>query len=545
MRSPHHNDRTRHAAKVWSTSALLLVACALPPAAARDTARPNVLFIAVDDLRPELGCYGTDHIKSPNLDRLAARGTRFDRAYCQYAICGPSRASLLTGLRPDTLKIDHIDTLFRTTVPDVVTLPQHFKQHGYTATYFGKIFHAGQTDDALSWSPRLKLPPSKRSSGGEYQLPESRAIVQQRRAAAVKQFGETGALGGITAGPAWEAADAPDNAYPDGRTTDDALAALRQLKGRPFFLGVGFLKPHLPFVAPKKYFDLYDPATLPLAANDRPPVGGPAIARHSSFELRTRAGVPTAGPIDAATSRQLMHAYAACVSFVDAQIGRLLAELDTLGLRENTIVVVWGDHGWHLGEHGLWGKATNYEIATRVPLIVSAPGATAHGRATRALVEFVDVYPSLCELAGLPLPPHLAGRSFAPLLAQPDLPWKQAVFSQFPSPALREWAARPLSPEMRGTFFGPLMAEVEAQLRREHGGRYNQELFERHLMGYSLRTDRYRFTTWVDRRNPEGEPYAVELYDHERDPHERTNLAALPENRALVARLRAQWLAAR
>ncbi len=524
---------------------LLLLAGVRSPVTAREAGRPNVLFIAVDDLRPELGCYGAGYIKSPNLDRLAARGTRFDRAYCQYAICGPSRASLLTGLRPDTLKIEEIDTFYRNTVPEVVTLPQHFKQHGYTTTYYGKVFHPGQTDDAISWSPRLKFPPIRRSPGGEYQLPESRAIVQQRRAAAVDQFGDKINLGGLAAGPAWEAADAPDNAYPDGLTTDNALAALRVLKGKPFFLGVGFHKPHLPFVAPKKYFDLYDPATLPLAANDRPPAGGPAIARHSSFELRTRSGVPTSGPIDAATSRQLMHAYAACVSFVDAQVGRLLAELDVLGLRDNTIVVVWGDHGWHLGEYGIWGKATNYEIATRVPLIVSAPRAAAPGRATRALVEFVDVYPSLCELAGLPLPKHLAGRSFAPLLAQPDLPWKQAAFSQFPSPALREWAARPLSPEMRRTFFGPLMADVEEKLRQEHGARYDQELFERHLMGYSMRTDRYRFTTWVDRRHPAGEPLAVEVYDHERDPHELTNLAAQPANRALVARLRAQWLAAR
>ena len=519
--------------------------CALSVANTLGAERPNVLFIAVDDLRPELGCYGASFIKSPNLDRLAARGTRFDRAYCQYAICGPTRASLLTGLRPDTLKIEEIDTFFRNTVPDVVTLPQLFKQHGYTTTYYGKVFHPGQTDDAISWSPRPEGAPARRAIGGEYQLPESRAIVQQRRAAAVKQFGDSVNLGGLATGPAWEAADAPDNAYIDGRTTDAAVAALRELKGKPFFLGVGFHKPHLPFVAPKRYFDLYDPATLPLAANDRPPVGGPAIARHSSFEMRTRSGIPTSGSIDAATSRRLIHAYAACVSFVDAQIGRLLAELDALGLRENTVIVVWGDHGWHLGEYGIWGKATNYEIATRVPLIVYAPQVAPRGHATRALVEFVDVYPSLCELAGLPLPPRLAGRSFVPLLSQPDLPWKQAAFSQFPSPALREWAARPLSPEMRRTFFGPLMAEVEAKLRREHGARYDQELFERQIMGYSMRTDRYRFTTWVDRRNPEGEPFAVEVYDHERDPRESINIAAHPENRALVAKLRAQWLAAR
>ncbi len=503
-------------------------------------ARPNVLFIAVDDLRPELGTYGVKAVQSPNLDRLAATGVRFDRAYCQYAICGPTRTSLLTGLRPDTLKIQEIDTFFRDTVPDVVTLPQHFKQHGYESVYVGKVFHGRMTDDAHSWTRHVALP----GDGGSYQLPESLAIVRERRAAALAKYGKSAYLGGVTSGPAWEAADAPDSNYIDGRVADGAIGALRELKGKPFFLGVGFHKPHLPFVAPKKYFDLYDPATLPLTDLPQPPTGAPTIARHSSFELRTRTGVPQDGPIDEATSRQLLRAYYACVSFIDAQIGRVLAELDALGLRENTIIVVWGDHGWHLGEYGIWGKATDYEVATRVPLIVCAPQGTARGQGSRALVEFVDIYPSLCELAGLPPPPHLAGRSFVPLLARPDQPWKEAAFSQFPSPALREWAARPLSREMRQTFFGPLIAQVEAKLRQEHGARYNQELFENHLMGYSMRTDRYRLTLWLDRRDPEGEPYATELYDHGHDAPERANVAAAPENAALVARLRGQLLAA-
>lgn len=534
--------RSRRRALHWAATALLTLASVLPAASSRGAERPNVLFIAVDDLRPELGCYGANYIQSPHLDRLAARGVRFERAYCQYAICGPSRASLLTGLRPDTLKIDDIDTYFRNTVPDVVTLPQHFKQHGYIATYYGKVFHGGQTDDARSWSPSPADLVPRRAAGGEYQLPAHRAIVAQRRAEAVKNFGAEN-IQGLNAGPAWEADDAPDDAYADGATTENALAALRRLRDRPFFLGVGYLKPHLPFVAPKKYFDHYDPSTLPLAADDHAPVGSPAIARHSSFELRTRASIAPTGLIDAATSRQLLHAYAACVSFVDAQVGRLLAELDALGLRDKTIVVVWGDHGWHLGEFGIWGKATNHEIATRAPLLVAVPGRSARGQASRALVEFVDIYPSLCELAGLPLPAHLEGRSFAPVLSDPNWSGKPAAFSQFPSPALREWAARPLSPAMRRTFFGPLIADVEAQLRREHGARYDQELFERHLMGYSMRTDRYRFTAWVDRRNPQGAPFALEVYDHDRDPRETINLAAQPGNRALVATLRAQWLA--
>lgn len=524
----------------------LLLSCAAPLIA---QPKLNVLFIAVDDLRPELGVYGASYIRSPHIDRLAARGVRFERAYCQYAICGPSRASLLTGLRPDTLKIEEIDTFFRNTVPDVVTLPQHFKQHGYTTVYTGKVFHPGQTDDAISWTRRAGAPPGagRGEAGGEYQLETSKAIVRERRTTAVAKYGNVN-LQGLATGPVFEAADAPDSAYPDGRTTEAALQALRELKDGPFFLGVGFLKPHLPFVAPKKYFDLYDPAALPLAEFGEAPAAAPTIGRHSSFELRTRAGVPTSGPIDAGLARQLRHAYAACVSFVDAQVGRLLDELETLGLADKTIVVLWGDHGWHLGEFGIWGKATDHEIATRVPLIVRLPHAKIAGTASPALVEFVDVYPTLCDLVGLPRPARLEGTSFAPLLDDPLRSWKTAAFSQFPSPALREWAARPLSPAMRQTFFGPLMTEVEDRLRHEHGDRYDQGVFEREVMGYSMRTARYRFTAWVDRRSPDAEPYALELYDHRTDDLERENLAGRPENRALVEQLRRQlragWRAA-
>ena len=516
---------------------LLLAILGVSTSSAAD--KPNVLFIAIDDLRPELGCYGNQEVKTPNLDHLATTGLRFDRAYTQYSICGPSRACIMTGLRPDTLKIQEIDTYFRDTVPDVVTLPQHFKAHGYESVYVGKVFHGKQTDDALSWSRPLKVPGGK---GSEYQLPDSLATIQKRRTEAEAKYGKNAQLQGMSSGPAWEGADAPDSAYPDGRTADAAIATLRELKGKPFFFGVGFIKPHLPFVAPKKYFDLYDPAKLTLTDTPNPPKDAPTIARHSSFELRTRTLVPTSGPIDESTSRELLRAYYACTSFVDAQIGRILAELDALGLRDNTIIVVWGDHGWHLGEYGIWGKATNYEAATRVPLIVSAPGMKAAGQGSNALVKFVDVYPTLCELAGLPLPSHLEGKSFAPLLDDPGQSWKEAAFSQFPSPALREWAARPLSPAMRGTFFGPVIAEAEARLKQEHGGRYSADLFDNHVMGYSMRTDRYRYTAWLDRRSPTVEPLAEELYDHETDPNETVNVAnANPEiTQAHLKQLRAQ-----
>ncbi|MBN8421762.1 MAG: sulfatase [Verrucomicrobia bacterium] len=529
-------------ARVLRFHLTLLCGCAtLLETHAADTpasAKPNVLFIAIDDLRPELGCYGNQEVKTPHLDQLASTGLRFDRAYTQYAICGPSRACMLTGLRPDTLKIEEIDTFFRNTVPDVVTLPQHFKANGYTSLYVGKVFHAGQTDDAISWSHKVKELPK----GQEYKLPESIATAKKRREESEARYGRSAQLQGMGAGPAWEGADAGDSEYPDGRTADAAIATLRELKGKPFFLGVGFVKPHQPFVAPKKYFDLYDPAKLTLTDTPNPPQDAPSIARHSSFELRTRTLVPTSGPIDEGTSRELLRAYYACASFVDAQIGRVLAELDALGLRENTIIVVWGDHGWHLGEYGIWGKATNYEVATRAPLIVSAPTMAAQGKGTRALVEFVDVYPTLCELAHLPVPQALEGKSFVPLLTDPEQKWKGAALSQFPSPALREWAARPLSPAMRGTYFGPVIEAVEARLKQEHGARYDADLFNNHLMGYSIRTDRYRYTAWLDRRDPSLDPLAEELYDHETDPHETVNVAKVnPEiTQAHLKQLRAQ-----
>lgn len=498
-----------------------LALCLIALATAEAAQRPNVLFIAVDDLRPELGTYGANYIKSPHIDRLAATGVRFDRAYVQYAICGPSRATTLTGLRPGTLKIEHIDTFFRETVPAVVTLPQLFKQNGYTTAYIGKVFHGTQTDDANSWTKNLS---PKGGEAGGYKLPGSREIVKQRRDDAVAKYGSAGS--GMAGGPAWEAADYPDNAYGDGASADAAVKALRDLKGAPFFLGVGFVKPHLPFVAPKKYFDLYNPATLPLPTNAAPPKAAPAIARHSSFELRTRTGVPTAGPIDAETSRKLLHAYAACVSFVDAQVGRILAELDALGLSENTIVVLWGDHGWHLGEYGIWGKATNYEIATRIPLIIRAPGMAGNGRAAGAVVESIDLYPTLTTLAGLPGPKALEGASLVEILQNPAVLGKNVAYSEFPAPALREWAAKPLSAAMRGTFFGPVIEEVEATLAREHGARYNRKTFEDHVKGYSVRTPEFRYTRWIDRRDPDGIPLAEELYDHRTDPHETVNVAA-------------------
>jgi len=503
--------------------------------------KPNVLFIAVDDLRPELGCYGHELVRSPNIDRLARQGMRFDRAYCQIAICSPSRASLMTGLRPDSAGVVDNVTYFRDTVPDVVTLPQHFRSHGYETVYVGKIYHAAMRDEEKSWSRKAVYhKPSHRRGVGGYQLAQNQALVQRRREEVKLKYGQV-KLGGLACGPAVESADVPDDAYQDGCSTEAAIATLRQLKGnKPFFLAVGFHKPHLPFVAPKKYWDLYDPKEIDLADNPFVPKDAPSVGMHCSFELRVRHGVPKSGAIPDEMARNLIHGYLACVSYVDAQIGRIIFELERLGLRENTVVMLWGDHGWHLGEHTLWGKATNFEIATRCPLIVSARGMKKTGGSSDALVELLDMYPSLCDLAGLPVPEHVEGRSFVPLLDDPGRMWKSAVFSQFPCPALREWAAMPLSPEMRGTFFGPLVRGVEQKLKAEAPERYSEDLYNNHLMGYSMRTDRYRFTIWIDIRDPDAEPVAVELYDHREGPDENANIAGHPENARLVRKLTVQ-----
>ena len=506
-----------------------------------ESGRFNVLFLAADDLRPELGCYGHPLAKTPNLDRLASRGLRFNRAYCQEAICSPSRASLMTGLRPDSLGVVENVTYFRDVNPDVVTLPQHFRTFGYETVYMGKIYHGRMTDEAKSWSRKARygkryLP---RPLNG-YQLPENRELISQQREELIAKYGEKIARSGLIHANVTECADVPDNAYQDGVTADAAVLTLRELKDKRFFLAAGFHKPHLPFIAPKKYWDLYDPADMILADNPFKPKGAPSIGIHSSFELRTRGGVPKYGSIDDDLARHLLHAYLACASYVDAQIGRILDELDRLDLRKNTIIIFWGDHGWHLGEYGIWGKATNFEVGTRVPLIVSPPGGLERGVESDALVELVDMYPTLCELAGIPLPRHLEGCSLAPLVDDPDMPWKKAAFSQFPCPALREWAAMPLSEGMRETFFGPLIRDVEAQLAKE-SPRYSKELYDNHVMGYTMRTDRYRLVLWVDYRVPREEPIAVELYDHKDDPKENVNLANSLEHAELVEALTAQF----
>ena len=494
--------------------------------------KPNILFIAVDDLRPELGCYGSDLIKSPHLDKLAAEGMRFDRAYCQQAICGPSRASLMTGCRPETIGVIENRAYFRELNPDIVTLSQHFIANGYEAFNCGKIYHGRMTDPDHSWSREPawnKVKVKRPGCLGGYALPENQAIWKKNREAMLAKYGKEGS-GGLIHGPAYECADVPDHAYSDGYNTQLAIATLKdQLEkkpNKPLFIGLGFHKPHLHFIAPKRYWDLYDPADIKLATQTQPPKDGAAIGLHASFETRVRHGIPKTGDFPDDLAVKLRHAYYACVSYIDAQIGLVIDALEEAGLRDNTIIVVWGDHGWHLGEMGIWGKATNYEIGTRVPLIVWTPDMKARGQGSESIVELLDLYPTLAELAGLPVPAHCEGDSFKAILDDPKHVVKDAALSVFPSPALREWAANPLSPGMRQTFFGPLIEEVEGRIIAQVGDDWDRELFENDLLGYALRTDRYRLVVWRDRKDNDAEPVSVELYDHEKDPKETINVAA-------------------
>lgn len=513
--------------------------------------KPNILFIAIDDMRPEFGCYGSELAITPNLDKLARSGLLFERAYCQQAICSPSRASIMTGTRPDTNGVVENYTYFRDANPDILTLPQHLIANGYEAVHCGKIYHGKFDDQEKSWSrqPVQNLPGIKKPV--PYAINENILIQNRNRKEAAEKY-EPSARGGLGNGPAFESADVPDSTYSDGYDTLRAIATMGEMlkerdpstgsgQGKPFFLGLGFKRPHLNWVAPKRYWDLYDPEAIALAEHQDAPIDGAAMGLHASFELRVRHGIPKDGPIGPELAKTLRHAYLACTSYVDAQIGYMIEAVEKAGIRDNTIIVVWSDHGWHLGDMGVWGKATNYEIATRVPLIVWTPdmAKTSRGAKTEALVELIDMYPTLCELAGVEVPSHLEGKSFVPLLDNPNRSWKKAAFSQYPNPALREWAANPLSQGVRETFFGPLIEKVEARMIKQQKEKWDRDLFENDLMGYAMRTDRYRLVVWKDDTKPNVEPLFIELYDHKKDPDETRNVAAKrPE---LVSKLLTQF----
>lgn len=439
-------------------------------------AKPNVLLICVDDLKPTIGCYGDRHAKTPNIDRLAARGMLFERAFCNQAVCAPSRNALLTGLRPQTLGIYELSTNFRKVAPDAVTLPQLFKNHGYRAEGLGKIFHVGHgnVNDDTSWSVPHYSPKTI-----SYALKENNPPSSTREEALFENKQEAWKL---PRGAPTENADVADNRYGDGVIAEEAIQRLHAAAHKtndPFFIAVGFLKPHLPFVAPKKYWDLYNPATLPQPASDQPPAGAPSFAPTSWGELRQYKDMPEKGPVTTEQQRHLIHGYYAAISYMDTQLGKVLDALDATGLASNTIIAFWGDHGWHLGDHGMWCKHSNYEQATRIPFIVSAPGITQPGSHTKALIETVDIYPSLAELAGLPTSNKLDGRSFVPVLKDRTASTRDHAIHVYP---------------------------------RGEG------------LGRAIRTDRYRLVEW----KPIGmgaDKATFELYDYEADPLESKNLA--------------------
>ena len=457
--------------------------------------KPNVLLICVDDLKPLLGCYGDKRIQSPNLDKLAARGLLFERAYCNQAVCAPSRNALLTGARSTTLGIYDLGTNFRQSVPDAITLPQYFMQHGYRAEAMGKIFHVGHGnhEDPASWSV-----PHMQEKSIAYVLPESKGGHPLTREEA---FFASRSPANLPRGAAYESADVPDTDYPDGRIADEAIRRLQSAKAKPaepFFLAVGFLKPHLPFCAPKKYWDLYERSSFTLPTLRNPPDGAPKYAPTTWGELRQYSDMPESGPLTDEQARTMIHGYHAAVSFMDAQIGKVMDELERLDLAKNTIVVLWGDHGWHLGDHGWWCKHSNYEQATRIPLLIIAPGVTKPGTRTQSLAESVDLYPTLCELAGLPTPKtpqSLDGKSLVSVLGDPSRASKEAIFHAYP------------------------------RNRRAEGS----------VLGRAVRTERYRLVEWK-KTSAATETAEFELYDYKTDPLETKNLAS--EQPDVVAKLR-------
>jgi iduronate 2-sulfatase len=453
--------------RMLSCIAVALMAVAQPAAAQSATGRPNVLFIMADDLNDDFGTYGHPLVKTPNLDRLAARGVRFDRAYNQFPLCSPSRVSLLTGLRPDTTGIYDLQTDFRTVLPHVVTLPQMFKRSGYVAARVGKIYHYGNPgqigtsglDDRASWDSVVN----------------PRGIDKDEEA----QLTNLTPARGLGSALAYYASPAPDEEHTDGKVAAETIALLEKNRDRPFFIGAGFYRPHCPFIAPRKYFDLYpiDRIPAPVPSSDSLAEVPPA----AWFTSPPHWGVSELG------QRESIRAYYASISFLDANVGRILDALDHLRLADHTIVVFVSDHGYHLGDHGQWMKQTLFERSARAPLILAGPGITAKGRSTSRVVEFLDLYPTLADLTRLSAPTDLHGRSLTRLLKNPQAAWNRPAVTQV-----------------------------------QRGGRENG------FMGYSVRTEQWRYTEWDTGKR------GVELYNEVDDPSEMHNLAADPKHQKTV-----------
>ena len=454
--------------------ACLTLASLAPLHAAGPQKKMNVLFIAADDLNTDLGCYGNPLVKSPNLDRLASQGVSFNRAYCQFPLCNPSRASVMTGLRPDSTRVFDLEYHFRQDRPDVVTLAQLFGTNGYYAARVGKIYHYGNPsqigtsglDDPASWQ-EFYNPAGRDKTALELDV--------------IRYTGKKGSNLGLSMSYLNDKAG-KDEEHTDGKVATQAIELLEKHKDQPFFLAVGFYRPHCPWITPGGYFEKYSLDTIKLPevpADLTNTVPAPALTGTKPW--------PYQG-VTADQARECKLAYFASISFVDAQVGRVLDALDRLGLRDNTIVVFWSDHGYHLGEHGLWHKQSCFEESARVPLIIAPPAARNAGKVSPRTVELVDLYPTIADLAGLKAPKNLEGVSLRPLLDNPTAAWKRPAFTQV----------------QRGSF-----------------------------PGHSVRTERWRYTEWDFGRK------GAELYDHESDPQELKNLAANPKYAATVAEMKA------
>ena len=446
----------------------------------------NVLLITVDDLRPLLGCYGHTEMHTPNIDRLAERGTLFNRAYCQFPLCNPSRASVLTGLRPDTTGIKTNDTAEGDTF-GAVTAPQYFKAHGYHTRSVGKISHGWLAwEDKVSWSAPIWRVPYVNKDTASY--------------------------------TSWQALDVADNELRDGKIASQAIEVLTEIKDLPFFLAFGFDKPHVPFEAPTQYFDHYTPQdfTLPTHSTSLPE-NVPLYALRANPQKLPDAKI-----------LELTRAYAACISYIDAQVGRVLEQLQQLGLTEKTLIVLWSDHGFHLGEHATWQKNTLFEVGLRVPLIVSVPDQASAGIKTDAFVELVDIFPTLCDACQLSIPTELEGQSMLRVIENSAREWKSATFSQIRRRPIRNYYHKNTLQSLTGIDLA----------------------VDESVDGYSMRTERYRYTEWAG-YSAQGEKIAdldAELYDYQTDPDETINVANFPENAELITRLSEQlhagWRAA-
>jgi len=456
--------------KYFAWLLLGLLSCSGSPGGHELPVTPNILFIAVDDLRPELGCYGQNLISSPNIDRLAEQGTRFDRSYCNIPVCGASRASLMTGLRPARNRFLTFLSRADEEAPGITTIPGHFHNHGYYTISNGKIFHHDD-DDESSWD-EIWHPRSNSTSWRDYALEEN--ILKDT---ANRHRGEP-----------YERADVPDATYKDGKIAEKTIQDLAMLKDldKPFFMAAGFYKPHLPFNAPEPYWALYD-GKVELPENSLPPENAPKESLHNFGELRAYAGVPPEGPVSDDMALKLIHGYYASVSYTDAQIGKILRELERLELDRNTIVILWGDHGWNLLEHGLWCKHCNYETSLHTPLILKVPG-TEQLESSDQIVEYVDIYPTLCELAGLDLPEHLQGNSFQDLLFHAE--------ATSDGVAICQWFA-----------------------------------------GVTTIRDKWFYTEWI---NDQDSVYARMLYDHRVDPQENVNISEKGEHAEVISELSAE-----